>query len=47
MIAGVVIFVASGGSLDVLVNGPRAPEAEMNANLIGISNALDDIKKKL
>jgi hypothetical protein len=47
-IAFLVFFFAGGGSVaDLLGYGPRDREAERDANLRGISNALDDIKKKL
>jgi hypothetical protein len=47
-IAFLVFFFAGGGSLgDILGYGPREREMERDANLRGISNALDNIKKKL
>jgi hypothetical protein len=47
-VAAVIAFFAGGGSVaDLLGYGRRVREAERDANLRVISNALDDIKKKL
>lgn len=44
-VAGVIAFFAGGGTY--LPGGPKDREAEKDANLLGISNAPDDMKKKL
>lgn len=44
-VVGVIVFFAGGGAY--LTGGPKDREAEKDANLLGISNAPDDMKKKL
>ncbi len=47
-VAFLVFFFAGGGSVaDLVGQGAQDREAMRDANLIGISNALDEIKKKL
>jgi hypothetical protein len=46
VVAVVIAFFASGGRVPNMVGPVIDREAEREANLIGIRNALDDIKKR-